>query len=407
MTNFDTIIDRRGTACLKYDFAKERGHAEDALPLWVADMDFSAPAQVLSELSRRVQHGVFGYTDVKEDYADACVQWFRNSFDWAPDPSWLTVTPGVVFALAMSVRAFSDPGDGVMLMSPVYYPFYDVIRDNHRRIVDCPLLETDGHYEIDFALMERLLRFEQPKVFLLCSPHNPVGRVWTEEELSQLGELCRKYHVTVISDEIHCDFALPGHPHTPFLKADPASENNSIICTSASKTFNLAGLQCSNIWISSQTLREKFRHEIAACGYSQPNLMGLVATKSAYETGYEWHQENWAYMQENLLLFREYLAFRLPMLRLIEPEGTYFAWVDCSGLQLSDLELTEFISSDANLWLDGGGIFGGRYGQYQRFTLSSPRQIILQALDQLYAAVQKRFGGASIQGSEELLVPAV
>ena len=286
--NFDREIERKKTNSLKYDFAVERGRDVDVLPLWVADMDFQAPKPVLDALQNAVSHGIFGYSEVKGEYFNALYRWFDSRFDWQPKSEWLVKTPGVVFALAMAVRALTKEGDSVLIQPPVYYPFFEGIRDNNRKIVESPLLLADGHYEIDFDDLEEKIASQNVKLFLLCSPHNPVGRVWTKEELQKLGELCDRYHVFVVSDEIHCDFAFPEHPHTIFAKACPQLEEKMILCTAPSKTFNLAGLQVSNIWVPGKEVRDRFKAEINAAGYSQLNALGLIACQAAYENGGEW-----------------------------------------------------------------------------------------------------------------------
>lgn len=385
--DFDTVIDRKNTNSLKYDFAPERGMPADVLPLWVADMDFRAPQAVLDTLHRAVDHGIFGYSDVKADYYEAVSGWFSRRFGWEPRREWLVKTPGVVFAIAMAVRALTLPGDGVLIQPPVYYPFFSVIRGNGRRVVENPLVCRDGRYTIDFADFERKLAEHRVKLFLLCSPHNPVGRVWTLEELRRMGELCKKYGVYVLSDEIHCDFAFPEHPHHIFLSAVPELAEQTILCTAPSKTFNIAGLQVSNIWIPDKQIRTAFLQEIDRSGYSQLNSLGLAACQAAYASGEAWLDRCRAYMRENLDFLRSFLAERVPGIRLVEPEGTYFAWLDCSGLGLCRRELNDLIVYGAKLWLDAGHIFGGDGGQYQRMVLACPRATLEQALLRLEAAV--------------------
>ena len=285
--NFNTITDRRNTNSLKYDFAVERGYPADVLPLWVADMDFPTAQPVLDALHEAVSHGIFGYSEVKDDYYRAVSGWFKKHFGWETKPEWLIKTPGVVFALAMATRALTEPGDGVLIQTPVYYPFYSVIRDNDRNLVENELLYKDGRYEIDFADFEAKLRDEHVRLFILCSPHNPVGRVWTKAELQKLGAICKKYGVIVASDEIHCDFTLQGHPHTVFTEVCPELAERAIICTAPSKTFNLAGLQVSNIWIENEDIRRKFLKEMNRSGYSQLNSLGLVAAQAAIRSGDE------------------------------------------------------------------------------------------------------------------------
>lgn len=385
--DFDQIIDRRNTNSLKYDFAVERGLPADVLPLWVADMDFRAPEPVLDALRKTVDHGIFGYSDVKDGYYDAVSQWFLTRFGWQTRPEWLVKTPGVVFALAMAVRSLTQPGDSVLIQPPVYYPFFNVIRSNDRKVVESRLVYKDGAYAIDFAGFERKAAEEHVKLFILCSPHNPIGRVWTVEELRRLGDICRKHGIYVVSDEIHCDFTLPGHPHHVFLDAVPELTERAIVCTAPSKTFNLAGLQASNIWIPGEEIRKRFVREMSRCGYSGLNRMGLIACQAAYEGGGDWLDGCRTYLRDNLDFLRAFLAERIPQVRLVEPEGTYFAWLDCSGLGLSQEALDEFIIRRAKLWLDAGHIFGGNGGQFQRVVLACPRATLRQALEQLAQAV--------------------
>lgn len=385
--DFDTVIDRRNTNSLKYDFARERGYPEGVLPLWVADMDFRAPEPVLDALRKTVDHGIFGYSDVKDGYYDAVSQWFLTRFGWQTRPEWLVKTPGVVFALAMAVRSLTQPGDSVLIQPPVYYPFFNVIRSNDRKVVESRLVYKDGAYAIDFADFERKAAKEHVKLFILCSPHNPIGRVWTVEELRRLGDICRKHGIYVVSDEIHCDFTLPGHPHHVFLDAVPELTERAIVCTAPSKTFNLAGLQASNIWIPGEEIRKRFVREMSRCGYSGLNRMGLIACQAAYEGGGDWLDGCRTYLRDNLDFLRAFLAERIPQVRLVEPEGTYFAWLDCSGLGLSQEALDELIIRRAKLWLDAGHIFGGNGGQFQRVVLACPRATLRQALEQLAQAV--------------------
>jgi cystathionine beta-lyase len=388
--DFDTVIDRKNTNSLKWDFAVERGHPADVLPLWVADMDFPAPQPVLDALRRAVDHGIFGYSETKEDYYRAVSGWFRDRFGWETKPEWLVKTPGVVFALAMAVRALTKPGDAVLIQPPVYYPFFSVVRDNDRKLVESPLVYENGRYSIDFTDFEEKITQNGVKLFILCSPHNPVGRVWTREELQKLGDICQRHGVFVVSDEIHCDFAFPEHPHTVFAAAAPALAERSIVCTAPSKTFNLAGLQTSNIWISDEKVRAAFLKEIDRSGYSQLNSLGLVACQAAYESGGEWLGQCRAYLRGSLDFLQDFLAQHIPEIRLVEPEGTYFAWLDCSRLGLGRKELNDLVANRARLWLDAGHIFGGGADQFQRVVLACPRATLEQALTRLEQAIHPR-----------------
>ena len=385
--DFDRVIDRRGTDCIKFDFAEAFGLPADVLPLWVADMDFPAPEGVLEALRARVDHGIFGYSDAKPDYFEAVSGWFETRFGWETRPDWLVRTPGVVYALAMAVRAFTAPGEAVLIQPPVYHPFYDVARTNDRRLVECPLVLREGRYEIDFDAFEAAVTENDVKLFILCSPHNPVGRVWTCDELRRVGEICLKHGVIVASDEIHCDFTWPEHPHTPFIKAVPEMAGRAIVCTAPSKTFNLAGLQASNIFIPDAGLRERFTREIRRTGFSSLNCLGLEACKAAYRTGGEWLDALKDYLRGNLDYLRDFLATELPSIRLVEPEGTYLAWVDCSALGLKPDEIHDLIANRAKVWLDDGNIFGKCGEMYQRIVLACPRATLEEGLRRLKSAV--------------------
>ena len=276
--DFDRIVDRRNTKSLKYDFAEKRGMPKDLLPLWVADMDFKTSSYVQDALAKQVEHGIFGYSDTLTPYFEIVRSWMKRHHDWDVEEDWLVKTPGIVFALAMAVRAFTEPGDAVLIQQPVYYPFSEVISDNGRKIVSSDLYAgEDNRYHIDFEDFEQKIRDERVKLFFLCNPHNPVARVWTREELTRMGEICQKYQVKVVSDEIHADFVFKGK-HQVFAAISKEFADFTITCTSPSKTFNLAGLQISNIFISNPQICETFKQEINRAGYSQLNVAGLTDT---------------------------------------------------------------------------------------------------------------------------------
>lgn len=384
---FDMVIQRRGTSCVKYDTAAERGYPADILPLWVADMDFQAPACVRQALAKAVEHGIFGYGAIGDDYYEPIIAWFRDRFGWDAEKEWIVMTPGVVFALSAAVRVATNPGDGVLITPPVYRPFYRVVEENGRKLVESPLIYEHGRYFIDFEDLERKMIQNDVKLFILCSPHNPVCRVWTREELRKLGDICRRHQVIVVSDEIHCDFAFPEHPHTPFVNACPEMRDRTILCTAPSKTFNLAGLQVSNIFIPGSELRNAFRAEMNRCDYTHVNTLGAVACKAAYAGGGEWLDACKVYMRENLNYVRAFLAENLPQIRLVEPEGTYFAWLDCTGLGLTPEELDDLMIHKAKLWLNTGKIFGDCAAQFQRVVLACPRATLEEAMRRLKNAV--------------------
>lgn len=388
--DFDRLTDRRNSSSLKYDFAAERGKPESALPLWVADMDFKVSSYVTDALEQMVLHGIFGYSEAGERYYEAVSGWMRRHHGWETEKNWLVKTPGVVFALAMAVKAFTKKGDSVLIQNPVYYPFSEVILDNQRRLVSNALVRAeDGSYYIDFDDFERKIKEEQVKLFLLCSPHNPVGRVWTREELTRMGDICLKHKVLVVSDEIHADFAWE-RTHEVFLRLRPEYRQNSIVCTSPSKTFNLAGLQVSNIFIPDQTLRESFCREISAAGYSQLNLAGLVACEAAYRHGEEWFQRLSEYIRENAAFTRAYLEERLPGVKMTRLEGTYLVWLDFREYGLSEEELEEMLLYKAGVWLDSGAMFGREGEGFQRINIACPRSVLKEALDKISGALEEK-----------------
>ena len=386
--DFDEVIDRRNTDCLKYDFAVQRGRPKDVLPFWVADMDFSIAQEIEDALVKRCQHGIFGYSEATDGYFAALQNWYLKHFNWQVQRPWLIKTPGVVFALAMAVKAFTEPGDGVLVQQPVYYPFTEVIRDNDSEVVNAPLALVNGHYEIDFTDLEQKLANPKVKLMFLCSPHNPVGRVWTKEELLKVGDLCLKYNVITVSDEIHSDFVWDDKVHTPFATLGEEYQQNCIVCTAPSKTFNLAGLQVSNIFIPNQKLRRAFRKQIDAAGYSQLNTLGLVACQAAYTYGEEWLTQVKAYIRSNITFVDDYLKQNLPQIKMLPIEGTYLVWLDCSALGMTADEREQWLWHEAKLWLDGGGIFGKEGEAFERINVACPRATLLQGLEQLKAAVE-------------------
>lgn len=381
--NFDEVICRKNTDCLKYDFAERRGMPKDVLPLWVADMDFKTSSYVEDAVIERTRHGIFGYTESGEEYFQAVAGWMDRHHNWKVEPDWLIKTPGVVFALAMAVKAFTEAGDCVLIQQPVYYPFSEVIRDNHRVVVSNDLyLGEDNRYHIDLDDFEAKIMKHHVKLFLLCNPHNPSGRVFTREELTKMGEICLKHGVLVVSDEIHNDFVFEGE-HTVFASIKKEFADNSIICTSPSKTFNLAGMLISNIFIPNKDIRHKFRHEVDAAGISQLSTLGLVAAKTAYEKGDEWYEQMLAYVAGNIRYVREYVKENFPKVSVIHGEGTYLMWLDFRKTGIDAPELDRRMIYDAKLWLDSGKIFGETGAGFQRINVAAPRTVITECLERI------------------------
>ena len=388
--DFDTPIDRTHTWSIKHDFKKENGKADDILPLWVADMDFRSPDSVVEALKKAVDHGIFGYSRADESYFDAVAAWYQKRHHLTLQPEWMTCTPGIVFALSIAVRAFTQEGDAVLIQPPVYHPFSRAIFRNKRTLVENPLVLKDGHYEMDLEELEQKVLDEHVKLMILCNPHNPVGRVWTREELTALADICLRHHVYVISDEIHGDFVWQGHEQTPYASISEEACLHSMMCTAPSKTFNLAGMATSNLFIPDPEMRRKFRSELLDVGQENMNRLGLFACRAAYEGGGEWLDQLIGYLAGNLALVRDFCKNRVPQIQLVEPEGTYLAWLDCRELGMTDDELMAFFSNEAKVWLDPGTHSGEQGSGFMRFNLGSSRSVIAQALDQIEAAWKKR-----------------
>ena len=387
--DFDTIVNRKGTNCLKYDFALRRGMPEDVLPLWVADMDFPTSSYVQDALTERLAHPIFGYSEVQDEYFKALAGWMKRHHNWEIQRSWLTKTPGVIFALAMAVKAYTEPGDSILIQQPLYYPFAEVIEDNKRVVVSSNLyLGEDNRYHIDYEDFENKIKENNIKLFLLCNPHNPSGRDFTKEELTIIGDICLKYGVIVVSDEIHNDFVFKGE-HTVFASIKKEYEDICVVCTSASKTFNLASMLVSNIFIPNRELKRKFRKQTDAAGMSQLNILGLLATQAAYENGDVWYEAMHSYVKANIEYTREYVKNNLPGVNVIDGEGTYLMWLDFRGTGLEADEIDRRIINDAKLWLDSGRIFGESGLGFERINVAAPRKIVTECLERIRKHVLK------------------
>lgn len=385
--DLDEIIDRRGTSCLKYDFAMQNKGRDDLLPLWVADMDFKVPDEITEALHARLDHAIYGYTDPDQAYYDAINAWFSKHHGYTVEPEWVTVGCGVVFGLATAVKAFTEAGDAVIIQQPVYYPFREVIEDNGRVFINNQLRYENGRYTIDYEDFEGKIAEHNVRLFILCNPHNPVGRVWAREELERLGDICLRYGVTIMSDEIHCDFNYPGFHTTSFLTLGEKYRGSLIVFTSPSKTFNVAGFQPANVIIPDPSLRAKYRQANRAAGYSEGNIMGMEAVKACYTRGDAWHAAVMEYLTANKDFMREFVEKNFPKAHFVEPEGTYLTWVDFSGYGFTDDELEHIMVDEAHLWLDCGKIFGPETAQFERFNIACPRSVLEKALTQLKNAL--------------------
>ena len=403
--DFDSFIDRENTESLKWDARERRGYPETVLPMWVADMDHRTAPAVVQALHDRVAHGIFGYTSPDASYFETVAAWQSRRFGWEVDPMSIVAAGGVIPALAYAVRAFTEPGDGVVIEEPVYYPFRSILENNGRTAVNAPLVRNrKGRYVRDLAVLEATFVASGARTMILCNPHNPVGRVWTREELLGLADLAAKLDALILSDEIHADLTYPGIRTTPFSSL-PEMSNRTVTFTSPSKSFNLAGLQLANIVIPDRKRRQDFIRESNAAGYSQPNALGLAACRAAYEEGEEWLDAFREHMAENL----EFLATALEGIdgiKLIKPEGTYLPWLDCRklihNLGIEAGELDEFMVNEADLWLDDGAIFGDEGLGYTRINIACPRSTLKEAVDRLRRAVEAQ----SVSDDESAPSPA-
>ena len=383
--DFDKITDRTGTNAIKYDLADARNKPKDAISLWVADMDFPTAPCVQKAIAEKAAHGIFGYSRPDSRYYAALKKWFKERHNYNIQDEWVVNTPGVCFALATAIRAFTKEGESVLVQKPVYYPFFNMIKNLSRKVVNSPLELKNGHYEINFQDFEDKIVSEKVKMFILCSPHNPGGRVWKKEELLRISEICLEHNVLVVSDEIHSDITFEGHTHTVYGTLSPAAAENSIICTAPSKSFNLAGLQFSNIIIPGAKLRVDFLRELDRTGYDEPSLMGIVAATAAYSEGAEWFEEAKSYIWKNIQFAKNYIEENCPKIKVIVPEGTYLLWLDFSELGLTDKEINWRILNNAKVWLDSGSMFGTEGEKFQRINCATPRAILKEALERICA----------------------
>jgi len=399
--DFDKEINRKGTNSVKWEFIKHgdgllyreepdgSSSSTRLLPMWVADMDFPCPEPVVEALITRSQHKIFGYTSPTDSYFSAIVNWMKKRHKWEIEPEWICTTPGVVPALNMLVKTYISPGDKVLIQTPVYYPFNKAVENSDGVLVTNPLIYEDGCYSMDFADLEQKTKDPQVKMAILCSPHNPVGRVWTKDELLRFGEICLRNNVLVVSDEIHGDLILKGYVFTPFAGISETFAQNSIVCTAPSKTFNLAGLKTSNIIIPNEKLRTRFKKTLERTGLKGVNAFGVVALEAAYNHGDEWLAQVLDYIMGNLRYLQEFIAEHLPQITVVPLEGTYLVWLDCHRLGLGKLELEQAMLEEAKVYLDEGYIFGVEGEGFERVNLACPRSVLVEALERIRKVIEQ------------------
>ncbi len=378
--HFDQIINRKNTYSYKWDQNEKLFGDPDILPLWVADMDFESPPAVKRALIQRASHGVYGYTIKSDDYHRAITDWYQRRHHWDIAPQWISDSPGIVTSLSIAVECFSAPGDAVIIQTPVYYPFYDVIQMNDRAVARNPLMMRNGRFEMDYEHLENLMQ-QGAKLMLFCSPHNPGGRVWEREELIQLGELALQYGVMIISDEIHCDLIYPGYVHVPFASISTAFAKLSMTLLAPTKTFNLPGLQSSFAVTPDVQCKRKFDQRIKALSLHMTNFFSNDIVIAAYTASEDWLDELLLYLNDNLEFALDFLANHLPVVKPMIPEATYLLWLDCRNLGLEAMALKQLMFKQAKVAFSEGSIFGAEGEGFLRVNLACPRSILHKALE--------------------------
>jgi cystathionine beta-lyase len=384
--DFDKVINREGTNALKLEFRERLFGTNDVLPLWVADMDFAVSDEIVKAIRKRMEHPIFGYTTRDEDFFDSIVEWVKKKHNWEISRQWVEASPGVVPTLILSVLAFTEPGDKIVIQPPVYPPFFDVVKDHKRVIKENPLLNTPEGYRMDFDHLDQVTSDPDVKMFIFCNPHNPVGRAWSREELKTAGEICLKNNVLIVSDEIHADLVLPGFSHIPMASISEEVANNTITCMSPSKTFNIAGLNTAYFITSNPRLLRMMRRKLQAYHLFIGNMFGAEALKVAYKYGEPWLEELLKYLQENINYVLAFVKNNMSEVKVHRPEATFLMWLDFAEWGFSPAQLKKFIIEKARLGLNDGPTFGAQGQGFQRLNIASPRPVIEEAMHRLLKA---------------------
>lgn len=384
--DFDEILERKGSNCIKYDAVKQFLGSDDLIPMWVADMDFRTPSFILENLRNRLNHEVLGYPVRQDGFFTSIIDWERKHHNWNVERDWIIFSPGVVPAVNMAVLAFTEPGDSIIVQTPVYFPFFTAVKDHGRKLVYNPMILRDGRLCMDFEDMEAKAA-SGAKMIIISSPHNPGGSVWTREELQKMADICLKHNILMISDEIHCDLVYDPYKHIPLASLSENISASTITTLAPSKTFNLSGLSTSSVIISDPVLRKKFNTVLDHLHIGGGNIFGNLASESAYTHGYEWSRELMAYLSKNLDFLQDFLESKIPAIKMIRPEATFLVWLDCKALGLNDRDLTDFFMHKAKLGLNPGIMFGPGGEGFMRLNIACPLEVLKQAMEQLYAAI--------------------
>ena len=386
--NFDEIVERRGTDCVKFDSLGERYGNENLVPLWVADTDFRTPDFIVNALKKRCEHEIFGYTFASDNYYNSIINWVDYKHKWKIQKDWLSYIPGIVKGIGFVTQCFTQPGDKIIIQPPVYHPFRIIPESMHREIVNNPLKLVNGTYEMDFEHLESII--DGCKILILCNPHNPGGVVWSKDTLIKLADICARHHVLVISDEIHAEMAYPQFTHHPFPTVSPEAAACSITFMAPSKTFNIAGVVTSYSIIPDEKIRETFYSFMESGEFNAGTIFAYTATEAAYTYGAEWLQQMRMYIVENVRFVDEYLKAKLPKIKIYPPQASFLIWLDCRDLKLSQPELVSLFQDKAGLLLNDGSMFGPGGEGYMRLNIGCPRSILASALETLKKAIDKK-----------------
>ncbi|MGN0172959.1 MAG: MalY/PatB family protein [Acutalibacteraceae bacterium] len=384
---FDTVYDRRNTNSIKYGKPPVKS-SESVIPMWIADMDFKSPPAVVKALTETAEYGIYGYGNADEEYDALIIDWYKRRMGWSIKSESLIKVPGVMFGAAAAIRALTEKNDAVIICQPVYYPFEKIIKNNNRKVVVSELVLNNGRYEIDFDDFEMKIKQEKVKAFLFCSPHNPVGRVWSREELLKIAQICENNDVYIISDEIHSDFVFKGYKHIPIASLSNEISKRTITCISPTKTFNLAGIQAASIVVENRVLKQKIQKECASTGYSNLNIMALSAVKAAYKDGEQWLDTLLQYLQNNIAYLKNEISNNVSV-SLINTEGTYLAWLDCRKLNINNAGLDNLFLNQAGVWLHNGATFGNAGKGFMRMNVACPYSVLKEAVKRINAVVDK------------------
>lgn len=386
MWNFDEPAAREGTDCIKYDRRQETFGVKDVIPMWVADMDFNTPDFVVESLRKRLEHEIYGYSFRPVDYYLSMISWIKRRHNWTVEKEWISFSPGIVPALNFCTLAFTHPGDNIIVQPPVYFPFFSAVETHGRNLIHNRLTESEGRWVMDFASLNALID-SKTKMIIISNPHNPVGRVWTPEELNNLADICLKNNIIIISDEIHCDLVLPGFTHTPLASLSDKIAENTITLIAPSKTFNLAGLSTSAVIISNPLLRKSFNRIVENLHVGNGNIFGTIASIAAYTHGHEWLDALLDYVDHNIEFVNDYCRAMIPEIIPVQPEATYMIWLDCRKFSMTGKELQNFFVCKAGIGMNEGSTFGPGGEGFMRMNIGTTHQTVMKAMEQIEKAV--------------------